>query len=39
MLFSNAALAAAPAILDLGVTALGYLGLAVPDDFEGKPLL
>ena len=38
MLFSNAALAVEPAIVDLGVTALNYLGVPVPDDFEGKAL-
>ncbi len=29
----------APRIIDLGVTALTYLGTKVPADFEGKPLL
>ncbi len=38
MLFSNTALAVEPAIMDLGVTALNYLGVPVPDDFEGKAL-
>ncbi|MDZ4861334.1 MAG: alkaline phosphatase family protein [Candidatus Hydrogenedentes bacterium] len=28
-----------PGIIDLGVTALHYLGAAVPTDLEGKPLL
>lgn len=28
-----------PRIIDLGVTALQYLGASVPADFEGKPLL
>lgn len=38
--FSNRPIAPErPAIIDLGVTALEYLGADVPDDFEGQSLL
>jgi len=37
--FANQKTAPKPVLLDLGVTALKYLGLQVPADFEGKPLL
>jgi predicted AlkP superfamily phosphohydrolase/phosphomutase len=36
--FCNKAVAADPSLLDLGVTALKYLGAPVPSDFEGHPL-
>jgi len=39
VLFSNRRLAEGPTLLDLGVTALHYLGAQVPGDFEGKSLL
>ena len=40
ILFSNRALGAeAPEIIDMGVTVLDYLGVDVPEDFEGKKLV
>lgn len=39
ILFSNRKLAEDPAILDLGVTTLKYIGKTVPEDYEGKSLL
>lgn len=39
VLFANRKLSVDPAIIDLGVTALEYLGVPVPDDFEGKSLV
>lgn len=37
--FANRPAADAPDIRDLGVTALAYLGLKIPEGYEGKPLL
>jgi predicted AlkP superfamily phosphohydrolase/phosphomutase len=37
--FSSKPVNGAPTIVDLGVTALNYLGLKVPADYEGKDLL
>lgn len=39
ILFSSKPLAKDPAIEDLGVTTLRYLGLDVPEEYEGKDLL
>lgn len=39
ILFSSCPLQTNAAIIDLGVTALGYLGLDAPTTFEGKSLL
>ena len=39
ILFCNKPIVGEPAIVDLGVTALNYLGRSVPASFEGKPLL
>lgn len=39
ILFANQKLADDPTLLDLGVTALTYLGARVPEEFEGKSLL
>jgi len=39
ILFSSAALASNPAIIDLGPTALKYLGVHAPADYEGKALV
>ena len=39
VLFANQPLAANPRIIDIGPTALRYLGVALPPKFEGKPLL
>lgn len=39
ILFSNRKMGADPSLIDLGVTALKYLGEEAPADFEGKPLL
>jgi predicted AlkP superfamily phosphohydrolase/phosphomutase len=38
ILFSNRSLRDTPAILDLGVTALRYLGLEAPPDYQGTDL-
>ena len=37
--FSNRPITAEPTLLDLGVTALKYLGATPPPSFQGKPLL
>jgi predicted AlkP superfamily phosphohydrolase/phosphomutase len=37
--FANRPVSAEPALTDLGVTALGYLGVGPPKSFQGKPLL
>ncbi len=39
ILFSNQKLALDASLIDLGVTALTYLGARVPEEFEGKSLL
>ncbi len=39
ILFSNSPLVEGPAIIDIGVTTLAYLGADVPSDFEGVSLL
>ncbi len=39
ILFANKPLAANPVIIDIGVTALKYLGVETKSDLEGKPLL
>lgn len=39
ILFSNQKLGEQPALVDLGVTALNYIGAKVPGDYEGKSLL
>ncbi len=39
ILLSNQKLGSDPSLIDLGVTALKYLGQDAPADFEGKPLL
>ena len=39
VLFANKPTVKDPAIIDLGVTALEYLGLSVPEAFEGRALL
>jgi predicted AlkP superfamily phosphohydrolase/phosphomutase len=39
ILFANKPLSANPAIIDIGVTAMKYLGVQAPGDFEGKSLI
>lgn len=39
VLFAGRVLAGNAALIDLGATALAYLGLEIPGDFEGKSLL
>ncbi len=39
ILFCNRPLKGAPAIIDLGVTTLAHLGIAAPEDYNGKSLL